>query len=63
VQFASKQGRIRTSVAREGGGGDAFGQGRGRGRGNGAAHDTEQQDIFMLHRNDNFQRRFRNVND
>jgi hypothetical protein len=45
------------------GGGDAFGRGRGRGRGNGAAHDTEQQDTFRLHRNDNFQRRFHNVND
>ena len=46
-----------------GGGGDAFGRGRGRGRGNGGAHDTEQQDTFRLHRNDNFQRHFRNVND
>ena len=46
-----------------GGGGDAFGRGRGRGHGNGGAHDTEQQDIFRLHRNDNFQRLFRNVND
>jgi len=46
-----------------GGGGDAFGRGRGRGRGNGAAHDTEQQDTFRLHCNDNFQCCFYNVND
>ncbi|WVZ95637.1 hypothetical protein U9M48_041371 [Paspalum notatum var. saurae] len=46
-----------------GGGGAAFGQGRGRGRGNGAAHDTEPQDTFRLHRNDNFRRRFPNFND